>query len=325
MSRILLCYYSRNSIKLTKNQPDYRSLNLKTCSLLLHLFLVVSVTQIDIGCAKNGTDSDKDEEKTDPDAPPPPSPYTLSVNLNVSDQGKDMDTHAFAGSLDSDSSDLEFVLAGANHFQAMAYVQAVNVNIAAQLFVPVALLKSAIGTIPSLTGVDTWTYGYMLTYNNRTWTSNLAGTKISDTAAKWQMQVTSNPVDGSGCCTSFLFFDGQSSTTGSGSWQIYDPTRPGDSAKIFSVTYDLRSPNDKVLMFFVNSDKASASRFGNSSLLRYQISQNDISLEIQDSSEPGKRLIAWNKETKAGNHTDPQGNRVCWDTAALNTADRICD
>lgn len=293
---------------------------MKTCFLLCRLLVAGSMILLNSGCAQNGADKDNEEQEVDPDAPPPPSPYTLSINLNVSDQGTDMDAQSFTNNFFSQPE-----LLGSSHFQAMVYVLAVNINVAAQLFVPVALLKSATGAIPSLTAADTWTYSYTVTHNNRIWTANLVGSKISDAAASWQMRVSSDPTDGNGCCTSFLFFEGLSSTTGSGSWQIYDMTRPSDSAKLFSVTYDYTSPTDKVLLFLVNSDKSASSRFGNGSQLRYQISQNTIAMEIQDSSDPGKRLIEWNRETKAGSHTDPQGNRLCWDTSAANLADRSCE
>jgi hypothetical protein len=279
------------------------------------VLLCTAVAAVHPACGSKGLEEDGETGSGGQGVPVPPSPSTLSLNLNVSDQGADMDAQQMVSAAE---------MLGANQLRAAGYVLVVNVNIAAQLLVPVALLRSAATATPVLTAEDTWTWSYQVTYSNRTWTSNLVGQKLSDTAYAWQMRVTSTPEDGNSCCSDFLFFDGQSSSAGSGSWQMYDPTKPGTGAKLFSVVYDYKGATDKTLVFTVNSDKSAAERFGKSSSVKYVISGDKITLEILDSSEGSKRVIAWNRVSRAGSHTDPQGNQVCWAGADENLADMDC-
>lgn len=276
---------------------------------LTTIFLCLTMTNFVSACGNKGLKDEKEEDSSSDNAPAPPSPYTLSVDLTLSEQGTDLDVTETLG---------------ANHLKAAVYVVAVNVNVAAHLFVPVALLRSASAAAPVLTGENTWTRSYQLTTDNRTWTANLTGRRLSDTANSWQMRVTSSPVDANGCCTDFLLFDGQSSTAGSGSWQLYDPTKPAAAAKLFSIVYDYRSETDKTLVFTVNSAKPASERFGSSSSVNYRISGANISMQVFDSSEGASRTIAWNKATQAGSHTDLQGNKACWAGKDENLIDVAC-
>ena len=268
-------------------------------------------------CGKSGKDAEKPQSDEAVGALAVPSPYSMSVNLDVAGNGTDLDTLAKLDSFES------LAFGGSNHLQAMIYVSAVDANIAQSLKLPINLLKAAAGKKPVQSGSDTWVYSYDVLENNRVLTANLTGTRTSQAATSWSMKVTSVPSDINGCCTDVLIFEGQSSTTGSGNWQIFDVTKPSDSAKLFSIVYDYKSPTDKVLLFTINGN-STQSRLGVDSTVRYSAAGDLLSLEVNDSADQGKRLISWSEASKAGDYTDPQDNSVCWDSYLKGFADVVC-
>ncbi len=269
-------------------------------------------------CGKSGG-KDADEPQSDEavGSVTPPSPFTMSLNLDVSGSGTDLDALSKLSSFGSLAS------SNSNHLQAMIYVSAVDINIAQPLKLPINLLKSAAGKKPVQSESDTWVYSYDVLVNNRLWTANLTATRISISATSWSMKVTSSPTDINSCCSDFLLFEGQSSSSGSGSWQVFDVTKPKDSVRLLSIVYDHKNLNDKVLMFTINGNSLQ-NRLGMNSSVLYRASGDIRALEVTDSADQGKRLISWNNVSKEGSYTDPQNSKVCWDSYIMSFADLVC-
>ncbi len=266
------------------------------------------------GCGKSGSDSEKQQSDLAVGALSVPTSHSMSMNLDVATGGTDLDALMR----------LTAVKSGANHLQAMIFVSAVETNIAQFLKLPIKLLKAAESNQPTQSGTDTWIYSFDILDNNRVLTANLTAIRQSATATSWTMRVTSLPSDINGCCTDIVFFEGQSSASGSGTWEVYDITKPRDSTILFSVVYDYKSPTNKVLLVTMSGDSAQA-RLGRNSTVRYSANADALSLEISDSSNQGKRFLTWREANKSGEHTDPQKNRVCWDTYVNNFVDVSCE
>ena len=285
---------------------------------LMHAITFVLLVSACGACGKSGgKDADVPQSDEAVGAVIPPSPFTMSLNLDVSGSGTDLDALSKLSTFESLTS------SNSNHLQAMIYISAVDSNIAQPLKLPINLLKSAAGKNPVQSESDTWVYSYDVLENNRVWTANLTATRISTSATSWTMKVTSVPSDINSCCNEFLLFEGQSSSTGSGGWQVYDVTKSKESVKLFSIVYDYKSPNDKVLKFTINGNSLQ-NRLGMNSSGRYSADGDLRSLEVDDSSDQGKRQIKWNSESKEGAYIDPQNNVVCWDSYVLNFADVVC-
>ena len=272
---------------------------------------------IQLGCGKSGNNQEKPQSDQAVGVLSVPSPLSMSLNLNVDASSSDIDTLILQKKMPT------VVKSSANHLQAIVYVSAIKTNIAQPLKLPINLLISLEGMQPTQMGTDAWVYSFDVLENNRVWTANLTATRFSSMATSWTMKVSSDPSDINGCCNDVVLFEGRSSATGSGTWQIYDVSKPRDSAKLFSIVYDYKTPSDKVLLFTMNGE-VGPTRLGRNSTVRYSASADAMALEISDSSDQGKRFISWSAANKSGEHTDPQKNSVCWDTYLNNFSDMSC-
>ncbi len=290
---------------------------------MLSLMKRLLVTALVVVLATTACSKKKDGDDDDDDAaggPGTPAPYTLSIDTSVSEGGSDVDAQA-AGLVDVNAVP---AMATANaHLGASVFTVVITANLAAQVFLPVLLLKTASKTKATKVsdGVFLWSFDFQ--NGGATYTGNLTGTE-GEGGNAWSMKVTKAPADGNACCTDFEFFTGSDDGKGNGSWQLYDPTRPTAAAKLFSVTYAYASPTAKTLAYQVNSDRAAEQKFGGGTTVVYNIKDSALTLTYKDSSEQGSRVITWHKTTKAGSIVDLQGTKLCWDTKANGYADIAC-
>lgn len=271
-------------------------------------------------CSKK-EDEDEDEEEAATDAPPPPSPYTVSIDLSASEEGTNTDEQAANG---AGFADLSFLMNTSQlaHLGASVVVVTLSASLAAQLTVPVLLLKGAEGASPVESSENVYLWSYDFSFNNVDFTANLTGTKGSE-ANTWSMKLTRNPEDGNGCCENFEFFTGTQNGQ-SGSWQLYDPSRPAAQEELFSVSYDVTSATERSLTFLVNSDRPATEAFGAGTKVEYVMNGTTVKITYTESSVPGVRVITFDTGTKAGSFVTLEGETFCWDTALNGYADIEC-
>lgn len=268
-------------------------------------------------CSRKEAEDDEEDEAA-ADAPPPPSPYTVSIDLSVSEGGTNTDANASGQSLMATSQ-----LA---HTGAALIVAGVSYSLAAQLIVPVLLLREAGEATPTEVTPGTYLWSFDFDYGGAKYTGNLTGTKDAESGINsFSMAVTRDPENGEGCCTNFVFFSGSNDPeTGAGSWQFFDPTRSSSPENLFSVSYAFTSSTERTLTYTVNSDRDAAQKFGNGTTVAYNVKDTAVTMTYKDSSETGSRTITWDKDTVAGSIVDLQGQKLCWDTKANGYADITC-
>jgi len=285
----------------------------KTIGGNLVFWMLVAVV---LGCGKSGNDMERRQSEHALPGFLLPSPETMAVDLDVVASSY-LRASLFLNQKDTTEK------SRANHLQAMVHVSNVQARVVVPLTLPINLLKSVAGKSPVQNGVDSWIYSVEVSEGNRIWTANLSSVQLTSSATIWSMKVTSLPIDINDCCDDFLLFEGQSSTTGSGNWQIFDVTKTKKLTTLFSIVYDYNSPNEKALVFSMNSDLPNV-RLRSGSTIKYEAKGSQRFLEIFDRSDLGKRLIVWNRVDKSGLYVDPQKNRVCWDSYLKDFSDKVC-
>jgi hypothetical protein len=250
-------------------------------------------------------------------APGVPAATTMSVDLSLTDTALNLDDPSGFAALPSTNYGPAI-----NYAQATAVVLNVSGNVAEPLALPVAALRAAAGKPSQLQAESTWAWSYDFDYEGRSYTGNLLGKRVASSRIAWSLRLTSRSRDPNGCCDAFEIASGESSEPNAGTWQIYDPTHPAKPARLVSVSYDTRDARS--LRFEVNSERAPALRFGRGSTVVYKVAGDELTLTINDSSEPGARSITWDRKTRAGRQKDPQGATTCWDTEANAYANVTC-
>lgn len=268
-------------------------------------------------CGKKAKDDGDSGDSAD-GAPPPPSPYTVSLDLSVADGGTNTDSTAAGQGL--------LATTQLAHAGASLVVLGVSYSLAAQLIVPVLLLREAAKASPTEVTPGSYLWSYDFTYGGAKYTGNLTGTKDEASGTNsFSMSVTRDPANGDGCCTNFVFFTGTNNPSdGGGSWQIFDPTRPTGQEMLFSVTYGYKSATERTLAYAVNSDRDAAQKFGNGTTVLYNVKDTVVTMTYKDSSETGSRIVSWDRDTLAGSIVDLQGQKLCWDTKANGYTDIAC-
>ncbi len=205
-----------------------------------------------------------------------------------------------------------------NFAEAVRNVLQFNTLMLVQAGIPMATFAAALTKQPAVGDDGKYHWTFSMEYNGVSLQADLSGVRDSTNGeAIWEMRITFQGQEYN--LDDFLWYAGRSGPNNkSGSWTIYDPTRPDSTYDMLLVQWQENSETSSVIAFTMLAEGDSQ----NDQITLFRDGA-DRRMLMYDFSAETTVEVGWNVETGEGYIIAPDyngGAKACWDASKNDVA-----